>query len=152
DYDGDGDQDLFFVNSEPWPDRKKEGEPGPTQALYRNDGKGHFEDVTKEAGLDKTFFGMGVAVGDYDGDRDPDLYVTSVGGGHLFRNDGGKFVEVTEEANAHASDGWLTSAAFFDMENDGDLDLFVCHYVRWSPEIDRKLDFQLTGQGRGYGP
>src|SRR5262249_54560424 len=66
DYDGDGDQDLFFVNSSPWPNR--ELKPAPTQALYRNDGKGHFEDVTKSAGLDKTFYGQGVAVGDYDND------------------------------------------------------------------------------------
>ena len=75
DYDGDGDQDLFFVNSSYWPGH--EVKPAPTQALYRNDGKGHFEDVTKEAGLDKTFYGQGVAVGDYDNDGDPDLYVTA---------------------------------------------------------------------------
>src|SRR3954447_23757687 len=64
DYDGDGDQDLLLVNSDNWPD--KPASPRPTQALYRNDGKGHFDDVTRAAGLDKTFFGMGVAVGDYD--------------------------------------------------------------------------------------
>jgi enediyne biosynthesis protein E4 len=150
DYDGDGDPDLFLVNSAPWPGQ--EGETRPTQAFYRNDGKGHFEDVTERAGLDKTFFGMGVAVGDFDNDGDEDLYVTAVGGGHLFRNDGGKFTEVTAETGTHASDGWLTSAAFFDMENDGDLDLFVCQYVDWSPAIDRKLGWQLAGHGRGYGP
>ena len=95
DYDRDGDQDLFFVNSSYWPGH--EIKPAPTQALYRNDGKGHFQDVTKEAGLDKTFYGQGVAVGDYDNDNDPDLYVTAIGRGYLFRNDGkGHFEDVTE--------------------------------------------------------
>jgi len=152
DYDGDGDQDLFFVNSSPWPDAKSAAKP--TQLLYRNDGKGHFDDVTKEAGLDRSLFGMGVAVGDYDNDGDPDLYVSALGGGVLLRNDGGKFTDVTEEAHARGSDGWLTSAAFFDLENDGDLDLFVCCYVAWSAEIDRGQNFQLagTGKGRAYGP
>ena len=105
DYDGDGDQDLFFVNSSTWPGH--EVKPPPTQALYRNDGKGHFEDVTKAAGLDKTFYGQGVAVGDYDNDGDQDLYVTAVGGGHLFRNDGkGHFEDVTESVNATRPE-WL---------------------------------------------
>src|SRR5262249_24563229 len=90
--------------------------------------------------------------GDYDNDGDPDVYLTALGGGHLFRNDGGRFADVTREAHAEACEGWLTSAAFFDMENDGDLDLFVGCYVTWSPESDRGQDFQLTGAGRAYGP
>jgi hypothetical protein len=152
DYDGDGDQDLLLINSDYWPKDKKE--PRPTQALYRNDGKGHFEDVSKLAGLDRTFFGMGVAVGDYDNDGDPDLYFTTLYGGYLFRNDGGKFTDVTKEANAGAGTGWLTSAAFVDMENDGDLDLFLGCYIDWSMETDQNQDFQLTGTGKGraYGP
>jgi hypothetical protein len=151
DYDGDGDQDLFFVNSSYWPGH--EVKPAPTQALYRNDGKGHFEDVTKAAGLDKTFYGQGVAVGDYDNDGDADLYITAVGGGHLFRNDGnGHFEDVTESVNARGPNGWLTGAAFVDIENDGDLDLFVASYVTWSREIDKVQGFQLTGLGRAYGP
>ena len=151
DYDRDGDQDLFFVNSSYWP--KHEVQPAPTQALYRNDGKGHFEDVTKAAGLDKTFYGQGVAVGDYDNDGDEDLYVTAIGGGHLFRNDGkGHFEDVTESVNARGPNGWLTGAAFLDIENDGDLDLFVASYITWSPEIDKLQGFQLTGLGRAYGP
>jgi hypothetical protein len=152
DYDNDGDPDLLLVNSDVWPGKATGARP--TQALYRNDGKGHFEDVTKAAGLDKTFFGMGVAIGDYDNDGDLDVYITALGGGHLFRNDGGKFTEVTAETNASASDGWLTSAAFFDMENDGDLDLFVCCYVNWDAGTDREQNFQLTGTGKGraYGP
>lgn len=155
DYDGDGDQDLFLVNSAPWEALAPGAAPGKTtHALYRNDGKGHFQDVTKEAGLDRCVFGMGAAVGDFDNDGDIDLYVTAVGGGILFRNDGGKFADVTAEANAKAASGWLSSAAFFDMENDGDLDLFVCQYVDWSAKADRAQDFQLagTGHGRAYGP
>jgi hypothetical protein len=149
DYDGDGDPDLFLVNSTTWPDAKVE--PSPTQALYRNDGKGHFEDVTRVAGLDKTFFGMGVAVGDYDNDHDLDLFVTALDGCFLFKNDGkGHFDDATDEANARGGPGWFTSASFFDMDNDGDLDLFVCNYVAWSPEIDRGISSQILGKGKAY--
>ncbi len=149
DYDNDGDQDLFLVNSCPWGEAAG---PKPTQSLYQNDGTGKFRDVTKEAGLDQTLFGMGVAVGDYDNDGDPDLYVTAVGGGHLYRNEKGKFVDVTNETKTSASTGWLTSAAFFDLENDGDLDLFVCAYVSWSAEFDKAQSFNLAGVGRSFGP
>ena len=154
DYDVDGDQDVFLVNSMSWPGRDTPTTGRPTQALYRNDGLGRFEDVTVRAGLDFTCFGMGVAVGDYDNDGDPDLYLTGLGGGRLLRNDGGRFVDLTGEAGVKGSAGWLTSAAFFDMENDGDLDLFACAYVAWSREDDRGQDFQFagTGQGRAYGP
>jgi hypothetical protein len=154
DYDGDGDQDLFLVNSSAWPGQDAAKVEPAFQALYRNDGKGHFEDVTGPAGLKLTLPGMGVAVGDYDNDGDPDLYLTTLGGGHLFRNDGGTFADVTKVTNARAADAWLTSAGFFDMENDGDLDLFVCNYVEWSPESDRGVTTQLAGTGKGlaYDP
>lgn len=146
DYDGDGDMDLFFVNSSDWPGQEPiENAPKPIQALYRNDGKGNFENVTKGSGLDVTLPGQGVAVGDYDNDGDPDIYITTVSGGRLFRNDGGKFNDVTEEANAKATDGWLASVAFIDVENDGDLDLFVTNYLTWSPEIDRGINLRLMG-------
>ena len=135
DYDGDGDPDLFLVNSAPWPGGKAKGTVG--NRLYRNDGNGHFTDTTEAAGLSRSVFGMGAAVGDYDNDGDPDLYVTALGGGILYRNDRGTFVDVTAEAHAEGGGGWLTSAAFFDMENDGDLDLFLCRYLDWSPEVDR---------------
>ena len=109
--------------------------------------------MTKEAGLDKTFYGQGVAVGDYDNDGDPDLYVTAIGRGYLFRNDGkGHFDDVTDAANAKGPNGWLTGAAFLDIDNDGDLDLFIGNYVTWTPEIDKVQGFQLTGIGRAYGP
>ncbi len=150
DYDGDGNPDLFFVNSAPWPGNEDASKPRPTQALYRNNGKGNLRDVTAEAGLDKTFFGMGAAVGDFDNDGDSDLYVTALGGGHLFRNDGGRFVDVTAVAKASGGDGWQTSAAWFDMENDGDLDLFLCQYVEWSAAIDRSQTYYLTGKDLGY--
>ncbi|WP_435006292.1 CRTAC1 family protein [Tundrisphaera lichenicola] len=153
DYDGDGDQDLLLVNSEAWPDVKVD--PPPTQTLYRNDGKGHFEDVSKEARIDKTFFGMGIAVGDYDNDGDPDLYFTGLRGNHLFRNDGkGHFDDVTAESNARGSEGWYTSATFFDMDNDGDLDLFACSYVAWTKQADEAISSQLqgTGKGKAYDP
>ncbi len=151
DYDNDGDQDLLFVNSCPWPGH--ETKPAPTQCLYRNDGKGRFEDVTRQAGLDKTFYGQGVAVGDYDNDGHVDIYFTAIGGGHLFRNDGkGRFEDVTESAHAKGPNGWLTGAAFLDIDNDGDLDLFICNYVTWTPAIDKVQGFQISGLGRAYGP
>ncbi len=150
DYDGDGDPDLFLVNSAPWPGQKPKGTVG--NRLYRNDGNGRFTDVTEPAGLSRSLFAMGVAVGDYDNDGDPDLYVTALGGGVLYRNDAGKFADVTAEAHADGGGGWLTSAAFFDMENDGDLDLFLCRYLDWSPEKDRAEGFKLKGDLRAYGP
>ncbi len=140
------------------------GTPGrrPTLALYRNDtvtgGKGppvvRFTDVTREAGLAVSLYGMGVATGDYDGDGRVDVFVTAVGPNRLFRNQGdGSFREVTEQAGVTgAADAWSTGAAFFDYDGDGDLDLFVGNYVRWSREIDLQVDFRLTGIGRAYGP
>lgn len=153
DYNSDGHPDILFVNSSPWPgDAPPDGER-PTMALYRNDGTGHFEDVTASAGLDVTLYGMGAAVGDYDNDGDPDVLITAVGRNRFFRNDGGVFTDVTDEANlAGDPEAWSTSAGFFDYDNDGDLDLFVCNYVRWTPEIDRSLDSRLVGIGRAYGP
>jgi len=151
DYDRDGDQDLFLANSRLW-EGHGQGAEQPTQALYRNDGEGNFEDVTKEAGLDLTTYGMGVAVGDYDGDGWRDLFLTSLNANHLFRNEGGHFRDVTAGAGvAGGGDTWSTSATFFDYDKDGDLDLFVVNYVKWSREIDLEIDFRLTGLGRAYG-
>jgi hypothetical protein len=109
--------------------------------------------VTARARLDVGFYGMGVAAGDYDNDGDTDLYFTAVGPNHLFRNDGGVFSDVTAASGtAGDSDRWSTSTGFFDYDNDGDLDLFVCNYVKWSREIDFAVDFRLDGIGRAYGP
>ncbi|WP_296900553.1 CRTAC1 family protein [Thiohalocapsa sp.] len=159
DCDRDGDQDLFLVNSREWAGHETLPEP-PTQKLYRNDGSGRFEDVTTGSGLDVTSYGMGVAVGDVDGDGWQDLYLTTLNANRLFRNvpahaasDGARrFEEITDAAGAGGDDdAWSSSAAFFDYDKDGDLDLFVVNYVKWSRQIDLEIDFRLTGLGRAYG-
>jgi hypothetical protein len=151
DYDNDGDQDLFLASSRYW-EGHAEGRAQPRQALYRNDGTGRFEDVTEELGIGLSTYGMGVAVGDYDGDGWDDLYLTGLNRNHLFRNEGGRFRDVSTEAGvAGGEDTWSSSAAFFDYDRDGDLDLFVVNYVKWSRDIDLEIDFRLTGLGRAYG-
>jgi hypothetical protein len=153
DYDNDGAQDLLLINSDHWPWRPVPAEP-PTSRLYHNHGDGSFKDVSAAAGLDLRAYGMGVAVGDYNGDGFVDVFVSALGENHLFRNvDGEHFIETTSEVGvAGDPDVWSTSAAFLDYDRDGDLDLFVCNYIRWSPEIDREVDYRLTGIGRAYGP
>jgi len=151
DHDGDGDQDLLFVNSAAWP--WDAADDAATPRLYANDGVGAFTDVTREAGLDVSFYGMGVAVADYDNDGDADLFFTTLGANRLYRNDAGRFTEVTAQANvAGEQDRWSASAGFFDYDADGDLDLFVCNYVVWSKAIDEELNFSLNGRDRAYGP
>jgi len=167
DYDKDGNVDILFVNSRPWP-----GEmimPGPTLKLYRNKGGMLFEDVTAAMGLAVTIYGQGVAVGDFDNDGNPDVFITAIGGNKLFRNvDGKKFVDITREAGVEGGAWpnlsrdeflkldkpipWPTSATFLDYDGDGKLDLFVCHYVTWSPAYDLASDFKLEAVGRAYGP
>lgn len=153
DFDNDGDQDILLVNSTDWPSTPAPRSPH-FAGLYRNDGRGRFEDVATGSGLDVDIYGTGVAVGDYDNDGLPDVFLTAVGGNRLYHNEGsGKFREVTKETGVGgAADGWSTSAAWLDYDNDGDLDLFVCNYVRWSPEMDFRADYKLAGIGRAYGP
>jgi hypothetical protein len=153
DFDNDGNQDLLFINSCYWPGHLPEGKLQTTMALYRNDGHGHFTDVTKGSGLDVSFYGMGVAIGDYDNDGLDDVFITAVGGNHLFHNDGGgKFHEVTQEAGVGGStNDWSTGAAFVDYDNDGKLDLFVGSYVKWSREIDAEVGYKIDGRTRAYG-
>src|SRR4051812_38934046 len=153
DYDGDGRPDLLLVNATYWPDHAA-GKKPTTAALYHNEGNGKFRDATAGSGLDVPLYGMGVAIGDYDNDGKPDVFLTGVGGYRLFHNDGnGKFADVTAAAGvAGAAEDWGTGATFVDYDNDGKLDLFVCNYIRWSPEIDRKVGYSLTGIGRAYGP
>ncbi|HUD46995.1 MAG TPA: CRTAC1 family protein [Candidatus Baltobacteraceae bacterium] len=153
DYDGDGHQDLLFINSTYWPGHMPNGAIPPTMALYHNDGHGHFTDVTAGSGLDVSLYAMGVAVGDYDNDGLPDVFISCVGGNHLFHNEGhGKFKDVTAEAGVGGSgQDWSTSCAWVDYDNDGKLDLFVCNYVRWSREIDLEVGSKLVGVGRAYG-
>ncbi len=150
DYDRDGDQDLLFVNFAPWLGHERN--ELPTQRFYRNRGDGTFEDVTAEVGLDVTLYGMGVAVGDCNNDGFPDVVLTGLSGNRLFLNEQGKrFVEKTDSGLTSAF-GWSTSAAFLDYDRDGKLDLFICNYVQWTPEIDRAQGFRLTGIGRAFGP
>jgi enediyne biosynthesis protein E4 len=152
DYDNDRDADLFLVNATSWPHAAKPA-AGARSALYRNDGSGNFEDVSAASGVDLSLYGMGVAAGDYDGDGWSDLFVTAVGRNVLLHNERGHFRDVTAKAGVAGAPGeWSTSAAFVDYDGDGDLDLFVCNYVRWSREIDLELDYRLTGVGRAYGP
>jgi hypothetical protein len=147
DFDSDGHQDLLFVNASDWPWSKTPRRT--THALYRNDSKGRFQDVTRGSGLDVSFYGMGAAVGDYDNDGLPDVFISAVGQSKLFHNEGGgRFRDVGLDTGAN----WSTSAAWIDYDNDGDLDLFVCNYVRWSREIDFEVDYKLVGIGRAYGP
>lgn len=154
DFDNDGQQDVLFVNSTWWPWRTPEGKAPTYLALYRNDGAGRFQDVTAESGLDISVYGMGVGVGDYDNDGWVDVFITCVGENHLFRNlGGGKFADVTAQAGVGGTTNqWSTSCAWIDLDNDGDLDLFVCNYVRWSHQIDLEVNYQLPGVGRAYGP
>jgi len=154
DYDNDGNQDLLFVNATWWPGHVPAGAQPTTMRLYHNDGRGHFTDVTAGSGLDVPFYGVGVAVGDYDNDGLVDVFVTGVGEYHLFHNEGhGHFRDVTREAGIAASaQDWGTSAAFIDYDNDGRLDLFVCNYVRWSRDIDFGVNYTLGDGKRAYGP
>jgi enediyne biosynthesis protein E4 len=132
DYDNDGWMDLFFVNTGP-SDFYKPAKP-LRNALYKNNRDGTFTDVTMKAGVaGGASFGMGVAVGDYDNDGYPDLFVTAYGRPTLYKNNrDGTFTDVTEKAGL-ATPGWTTSAVWFDYDNDGRLDLFVCSFVDYSP-------------------
>jgi enediyne biosynthesis protein E4 len=151
DFDNDGNQDLLFVNSTSWP--WQDGGARSTPALYHNDGKGRFTDVTAGSGLDVSFYGMGVAIGDYDNDGLDDVFLTGVGGNHLFHNEGGgKFKEITAEAGVGGStNDWSTCAAWIDYDNDGKLDLYVGNYITWSREIDAQVGYKIDGKTRAYG-
>jgi len=146
DYDRDGWQDILLINGADWPGHKKNR---TTLRLYHNNGNGTFTDVTARAGLDVELYGMGVAVGDYNNDGFPDILITCVGQNHLFHNTGtGKFVDVTVAAGLGKREGFSTSALWFDYDRDGLLDLFVCNYVKWSPEHD--VFCSLDGKHKSY--
>lgn len=146
DYDADGWQDILLINGMDWPGHRRQRS---TLALYRNNRNGTFTDVTKAAGLDIEMYGMGVAVGDFDNDGFPDLYITCVGQSRLFRNTGkGTFVDVTAAAGLGKREAFSTSAMWVDIDRDGRLDLFVCNYVRWSP--DRDVFCSLDGRQKSY--
>jgi enediyne biosynthesis protein E4 len=129
DYDNDGWMDIYLVNSGPSIFYKP---ATPIRnALYKNNRDGTFTDVTEKAGVSGGTFGMGVAVGDYNNDGYPDLFVTAYGKPILYRNNGdGTFTDVTERAGL-STPGWTTSAVWVDYDNNGLLDLFVCSYVQY---------------------
>jgi hypothetical protein len=146
DYDADGWQDILLVNSMDWPGHKRQR---TTLKLYHNNRDGTFGDVTKAAGLDVEMYGMGVAVGDYNNDGFPDVFISCVGQSRLFRNTGkGTFVDVTKTAGLLGKQGLSTSAVWIDYDRDGFLDLFVCNYVRWSAERD--VFCSLDGKNKSY--
>jgi enediyne biosynthesis protein E4 len=134
DYDQDGLMDLFFVQSAATDSYKP---PHPLRsALYHNNGDGTFTDVTEKAGVGGSgHYGQGVAVGDYDNDGYPDLYVTGYGTAILYHNNGnGTFTDVTAKAGVADEGGWSTSAGWFDYDKDGWLDLVVTNYIQWFPK------------------
>jgi len=145
DYDGDGDDDLLFVDSgqpEPYG-----GEPGTT-TLLRND-LGRFTDVTEASGLQLDGYGMGAVAGDVDGDGDPDLYLTAFGPNRLWLNDGdGTFSEAAAEETA-PDPSWSASAAFGDVDIDGDLDLYVTNYVDFGYDNNKVCGEKEAGR-RSY--
>lgn len=127
DYDSDGDLDVFLVDSG---SHRSGGTPAASR-LFRHEAGGRFVERTAEAGLNHAGYGMGCAVGDADGDGDPDVYVTNYGPDALYANDGrGRFTEVTAAAGL-GDESWATSACFFDYDRDGALDLYVTTYVHY---------------------
>jgi hypothetical protein len=146
DYDADGWQDILLVNGMDWPGHARQRS---TLRLYRNNRNGTFTDVTRRAGLEVELYGMGVAVGDWNNDGFPDVLVTCVGQNRLFRNTGqGTFEDVTRASGLGGRTGVSTSALWFDFDRDGRLDLFVCNYVKWTPQHD--VFCSLDGRQKSY--
>ncbi|MFL6354924.1 MAG: CRTAC1 family protein [Bryobacteraceae bacterium] len=146
DFDNDGWMDIYLVNSGPC-DFWKPSKP-IRNALYKNNRNGTFTDVTEKAGVAGGTFGMGVAVGDYDNDGWPDIFVTSYGRCILYKNNqDGTFTDVTDKAGL-ATPGWTTSAVWFDYDNDGKLDLFICSFVDYG--ATHKLECGDNKLGRHY--
>ena len=144
DADGDGWLDILLVNGK---DLIPKGSH-TTAALYRNNRDGTFTDITKGSGLDIDIYGLGVSIADYDNDGREDVYITALGGDHLFHNEGnGHFKDVTKEAGI-ANSAFAASATWFDYDRDGKLDLFVANYVQWNQQND--LWCSLDGSTKSY--
>jgi hypothetical protein len=141
DYDNDGYLDIYVVNGAAIPSLKKES-PRYWNRLYHNNGNGTFTDVTETAGVKGEGYGIGVAIGDYDNDGWPDIFVANVTRNQLFHNNhNGTFTDVTDQAGVAgaALDGkkmWSIAAGWFDFDNDGHLDLFVSNYCKWEVNKD----------------
>jgi enediyne biosynthesis protein E4 len=153
DYDRDGFLDIYLVGGAALPSLQKES-PVYWNRLYHNNHDGTFTDVTEKAGVAGVGYGMGVAVGDYNNDGWPDLFVANVTGNQLFHNNGdGTFTDVTAKAGVGGAlfEGkkmWSVSAGWFDYNNDGLLDLFVVNYCKW--EVNKDPICNLNGEVRGY--
>lgn len=152
DYDGDGLLDIYLVNGAEMPSLVKT-EPKYYNRLFHNNGDGTFTDVSERAGVTGAGYGMGVAVGDYDNDGWPDLFVANVNGNQLYHNNGdGTFTDVTAKAGLSGAmyggrKMWSVAAGWFDYNNDGLLDLFVANYCQW----DSRYEPVCMGlDGRGY--
>ncbi|HSE41914.1 MAG TPA: CRTAC1 family protein [Acidobacteriota bacterium] len=146
DYDGDFDQDVYFVNAFRFPSKGKT-EPH-SNALYRNDGKGKFTDVTKSAGVGAAVYGQGGCVGDVNNDGLPDLFITNFGPDILYKNNGdGSFSDITAAANV-GDPRWSIGCTFFDADKDGDHDLYVANYVdaTWQEIHSAKRTRQWRGK------
>ncbi|MHC4355666.1 MAG: CRTAC1 family protein [Planctomycetota bacterium] len=138
DYDGDGDVDIYFLNGSPLPG--KQSMVAPKNALYRNDGNWKFTDVTEKAAVGDTGYGLGVAVADYDNDGDLDIYLNNYGPNVMYRNNGdGTFADVTKQAGVGNGHKVGAGACFFDMDKDGDLDLYVANYLAFSSNTHAKV-------------
>ena len=160
DYDGDGRLDIYLVNGAEMPSLAKTSSKYYNR-LFHNNSDGTFTDVTAKAGVAGAGFGMGAAVGDYDNDGWPDLYLANVNGNQLFHNNGdGTFSDVTAKAGVMGAQFngrkmWSISAGWFDYNNDGLLDLFVSNYCQWDPKHEPAC-MGLNGRGychpNSYGP
>jgi len=149
DYDGDGYPDLYFVNGGAMPSLRRDG-PQFRNRLFHNNGDMTFTDVTEGAGVAGAGYGMGVAIGDYDNDGRPDIFLASLTGNQLFHNNGdGTFTDVTTRAGVGGGifagrKVWSVAAAWLDYNNDGLLDLFVSNYCQWEPGGDP--DCRMNGE------
>ena len=159
DYDGDGWQDLLLAGGGVW--AHTDVPQVPAVRLFRNQRDGTFSETTGEAGLaDIHAISYGFAVGDYDNDGDDDFYLTAVGRNYLFRNDNGRFIDVTAASGTGGPEEWSNSAAFVDADRDGQLDLVVVNYVDWSPAddipcrygADNRADYCTPHAYRGIPP
>ena len=140
DFDVDGALDLYIVNATHIPpivDEKHSHGHLPENKLYQNNGDGTFIDITQQAGVGDTGYGVGCASADIDNDGYPEIYITNYGYNRLYHNNGdGTFTDITQKAGV-GDERWGTSCAFLDYDNDGDVDLYVVNYMKFSVEENR---------------